>query len=55
MRGYVRSSKNSPKKANEGQLSPSERDEYAAYVRAIDLVSILQSKARRFLAQREFE
>ena len=37
-------------KANEGQLTESERSEYESYVRAIDLISILQSKARRFLA-----
>lgn len=37
-------------KANEGQLSPKERTEYESYVRAIDLISILQAKARRFLA-----
>jgi hypothetical protein len=39
-------------KANEGQLDSEERAEYEAYVRAIDLISILQSKARRFLASK---
>jgi hypothetical protein len=38
-------------KANEGQLTEKERVEYESYVRAIDLISILQSKARRFLTQ----
>jgi hypothetical protein len=38
-------------KCNEGQLTPAEREEYEAYVRAIDLISILQSKARRLLAK----
>jgi hypothetical protein len=36
-------------KANGGQLSPGERDEYAGFVEAIDLVAILQAKARRLL------
>lgn len=38
-------------KANEGELSTEERAEYEAYVRGIDLVSILQSKARQFLTR----
>lgn len=38
-------------KANDGQLTEMERAEYESYVRAIDLISILQSKARRFLTQ----
>jgi hypothetical protein len=37
-------------KCNEGQLSPQERSEYEAYVRAIDLIAVLQSNARRLLA-----
>lgn len=37
-------------KANEGELSAEERAEYEAYVDAIDLISILQAKARRLLA-----
>ena len=37
-------------KANDGQLSPKERVEYESYIRGIDLISILQSKAHRFLA-----
>jgi hypothetical protein len=38
-------------RCNQGELSPEERAEYEAYVRAIDLISILQSKARRLLAK----
>lgn len=38
-------------KANEGLLTPSERSEYEAYVTAIDVVGILQAKARRLLAE----
>jgi hypothetical protein len=36
-------------RANEGLLTPDEQAEYEAYVTAIDLVSILQLKARRRL------
>ena len=36
-------------KANEGELTEEERDEYEAYVEAIDVVSILQAKAREIL------
>ncbi len=39
-------------KANDGQLSASEEREYSEFVEAIDLVSILQAKARRILAAR---
>ncbi len=38
-------------KCNEGELTPAERREYEAYVRAIHLISILQSKARMVLAK----
>jgi hypothetical protein len=38
-------------KANEGDLSESERKEYQAYVDAINLIGILQAKARRIVAQ----
>lgn len=38
-------------KCNEGQLTRKERDEYEVYVRALDLIAILQSKARRILAR----
>ena len=37
------------RKANEDELTEEERDEYLAYVEAIDLVSILQAKARQIL------
>ncbi len=37
-------------KCNEGLLTPPEQSEYEAYVHAIDMVSVLQAKARRWLA-----
>jgi len=37
-------------KCNEGDLTDAERREYAAYVDAIDLIGILQAKARSILA-----
>ncbi len=40
-------------KSAEGALSPGEREEYAAYVEAIDLVGLLQAKARAVLMQSE--
>jgi len=40
-------------KCNEGELTAKERSEYAAYVKAGDIISILQSKARRFLKSRK--
>jgi len=41
-------------KANMGTLSPDEEVAYKDFVEALDVVSIIQSKARRFLAsQRE--
>ena len=36
----------------EGQLTPEEREEYALCVRASHFIAILQSKARKLLAQR---
>ena len=39
-------------KANDGTLSPAERTEYEAYIEAIDIVSILQGKARIVLVSR---
>ena len=39
-------------KSNEGELTPEERAEYLAYVDAIDLIGILQAKARNVLAER---
>lgn len=38
-------------KCNEGELTRGERAEYEAYVRAIDFIAILQSKARRYLTK----
>ena len=41
-------------KANTGTLSPDEEVAYKDFVEAVDVISIIQSKARRFLAsQRE--
>lgn len=39
------------RKANEGTLTPDEDAQYKEFVEALDLVSILQSKARQFLAK----
>lgn len=39
-------------RCNEGELTPEERAEYDAYIDAIDVVSILQAKARSVLASR---
>jgi hypothetical protein len=38
-------------KCNEGQLTAGERAEYNAYVDAIDVISILQAKARAAIAR----
>lgn len=38
-------------KCNEGDLTPEERAEYDAYVDAIDVISILQVKARAVLSR----
>lgn len=40
-------------KSNEGLLTPAEREEYAAYVVAIDVIAILQAKSRRLLRDQE--
>ena len=37
-------------KCNEGELTEAEEREYRAYVEAIDLIGILQAKARAILA-----
>ena len=37
-------------RSTEGQLTPEDRDEYEAYVRAGTLISILQAKARALLS-----
>lgn len=39
------------RKANEGTLTPSEEGEYKDFVESVDVVSIMQAKARRFLAR----
>ena len=36
-------------KSAEGLLTPSEREEYEAYVEAIDVIGLLQAKARAIL------
>ena len=38
-------------KANKGTLNPDEEAAYKDFVEAVDLISIIQSKARRFLAR----
>ncbi len=38
-------------KANEGTLTPVEDAEYKDFIEAVDLVSIMQAKARRFLSR----
>jgi hypothetical protein len=38
-------------RCNEGTLNRAERAEYDSYVRAIDLIAVLQSKARRALGK----
>ena len=39
-------------KANNGTLTPEEDAAYKDFVEAVDVISILQSKARRFLSRR---
>lgn len=39
------------RKCNEGELTADEKAEYEAYVRAIQFVTVLQSKARRSLGK----
>jgi hypothetical protein len=39
------------RKANDGTLTPAEDAEYKDFVEAVDLISIMQAKARRFLAR----
>jgi len=36
---------------NDGTLTPVEEAEYKDFVEAVDLISIMQAKARRFLAK----
>ena len=37
-------------KANDGTLTPAEEAEYKDFVEAVDILSIFQSKARKYLA-----
>ena len=39
------------RKANDGTLTPAEEAEYKDFVEAVDLISIMQAKARSFLAK----
>ncbi len=39
------------RKANEGSLTPAEDAEYKDFIEAVDVVSIMQAKARRFLSR----
>ena len=39
------------RKAKEGTLTPAEDAEYKDFVEAVDIVSIMQAKARRFLSR----
>ena len=39
------------RKANDGTLTPTEDADYKDFVEAVDLISIMQAKARRFLAK----
>ena len=38
-------------KCNDGLLTPAEQAEYESYVQAVDMVSVLQAKARVWLAR----
>ncbi len=40
-------------KANEGTLTTDEELEYKQFVEAVDIIAIIQAKARRFLAEHE--
>lgn len=40
------------RKANEGSLTAEEEAEYKDFVEALDVISIIQAKARQFLAKR---
>jgi hypothetical protein len=39
------------RKASEGALTPAEDAEYENFIEAVDVVSIMQAKARRFLSR----
>ena len=49
--GLERHIENLREKANQGSLSAEEEADYKELIEAIDIIAILQSKARRFLAQ----
>jgi hypothetical protein len=36
-------------RSSEGLLTPEEREEYAGYLHAIDVIAVLQAKARKLL------
>jgi len=38
-------------KANKGELTSEEDAEYKSYIEAADIIGIMQSKARRYLAE----
>ena len=38
-------------KANRGTLTPEDEAEYKDFVEAVDIISVIQARARRFLAQ----
>ena len=38
-------------KCNEGRLTTAEQAEYESYVQAVDMISVLQAKARAWMAQ----
>lgn len=40
------------KRANEGELTPEEHDEYLSYIEAADLLAIFKLKAKRHLLNR---
>jgi hypothetical protein len=40
-------------KCNEGQLTSTEQAEYESYVQAVDMISVLQAKARAWLAHHQ--
>ncbi|MGA2060973.1 MAG: hypothetical protein ABSG67_10865 [Thermoguttaceae bacterium] len=39
-------------RANEGLLTPDEQDEYSSYLHAIDVITVLQAKARSQLRRK---
>jgi len=39
------------RKANEGAMTPSGDAEYRDFIEAVDVISIMQAKARRFLSR----